>query len=124
METEGTPQPEAQPPQELPAIVEAPATIPGNTSPPSSQKTMMERKEILARQIQMSVASGRRVESQSDTNAVFVKGKDVNHVLHVILSVLSCGLWLPVWLILIVTGGEKREMVTVDEWGNAAVQRV
>lgn len=72
----------------------------------------------------MGVASGARVESQSDTNAVLVKGKDVNHVLHLIISFLTCGLWIPVWLILIVTGGEKREMVTVDDWGNAAVQKV
>jgi hypothetical protein len=27
------------------------------------------------------------------------RGKPVNHVLHAVLSVLTFGLWLPVWLI-------------------------
>ena len=87
-------------------------------------KTLMERKETLARQIQMAVTRGGRVESQSDTNAVMVTGKPVNHLLHFFIGVFTCGLWWIAWLILAVTGGEKREMITVDDWGNASVQRV
>ena len=83
-----------------------------------------ERKQRLAKQLQMSVAQGGRVESQGDTEAVLVFGKPVNHTLHAIISIFSCGLWLLVWLIIAVTGGEKRQMITVDEWGNVAVQRL
>ncbi len=93
-----------------------------NVSQP--QKTLMERKEILARQIQMAVAQGGRVESQSDANAVIVKGKQVNHLLHFLIGVFTCGLWWIAWLIIAITGGEKREMVVVDDWGNASVQHV
>lgn len=91
---------------------------------PTAVRSLMERKETLARQIQMAVTRGGRVESQSDTNAVVVVGKPVNHILHFLIGVFTCGLWWIVWLILAITGGEKREMITVDEWGNAAVQRV
>ena len=90
----------------------------------NSQKSTHERKEILGRHISSMVAQGFRVESQSDFQAVMVKGKDVNHILHLILSLVTAGLWLLVWLLLIVTGGEKRSMITVDNFGNVNVAKV
>jgi hypothetical protein len=97
---------------------------PQESTDASQPRPLAERRQILSRHIQMAVAAGGRVESQSDDNAVIVKGKDVNHVLHVLISIFTCGLWLIVWLILIITGGEKRQLITVDEWGNVAVQKV
>ncbi len=44
-----------------------------------------------------------------------VHGRPVNHILHLLLSVFTVGLWLVVWLILTVTGGEERVLVQVDE---------
>lgn len=83
------------------------------------------RKEAMGRAVAAQLAQGgRRVESQTDYNAVLVSGKPVNHILHIILSVLTLGAWLIVWGILVVTGGEKREMVTVDEYGNTSVQKL
>jgi len=70
------------------------------------------------------VASGARIESQSDYQAVVVRGKKVNHVLHLILTLVTLGLWGIVWIILAIAGGEKRQMVTVDDYGNALVQNV
>ena len=46
-----------------------------------------------------------------------VSGQPVNNVLHAILTLFMCGLWLPVWLILAATGGERRNTISVDEWG-------
>ena len=43
----------------------------------------------------------------------------MNHVVHLLLTVLLCCLWLPVWLIIAATGGEKRHTVFVDEFGQA-----
>jgi len=83
------------------------------------------RKEALARGVASQLAQGgRRVESQSDFNAVIVNGKPVNHVLHAILTLFSLGFWALVWITLIIIGGEKREMVTVDEYGNTSVQKL
>ena len=45
-------------------------------------------------------------------------GHRVTHVLHLILSIITFGLWLIVWILMGVFGGEKRAMVTVDEYGN------
>jgi hypothetical protein len=90
----------------------------------SGRKSSEERKELLARTVTGQLASGARIESQSDYNAVVVRGKPVNHVLHLIISLVTLSFWIPVWIILAIVGGEKRSMVTVDEYGNAAVQKV
>ena len=58
----------------------------------SSRKTIEERKEMLSPAVATQLAQGgRRVETQSDFSAVLVQGKPVNHVLHLILSVLTFG---------------------------------
>jgi hypothetical protein len=93
-------------------------------APPSARKSSEERKELLARTVSGQVASGARVESQSDFQAVVVRGKAVNHVLHLILTLVTLTTWGIVWIALAIFGGEKRSMVTVDEYGNAAVQKV
>ena len=93
----------------------------------STHKTSDERKEALARSIAGQIAGGGRVESQSDFQAVVVKGKPVNHVLHLILTLISFPVlfaWAIVWLILVITGGEKRQMINVDEWGNVNVAKL
>lgn len=90
----------------------------------SGRKSSEERKELLARTITGQVVSGARVESQSDYQAVVVRGKPVNHVLHLILTLVTLTLWGWVWIALAIFAGEKRSMITVDEYGNAAVQKV
>src|SRR4051794_9962148 len=90
----------------------------------SSRKSSEQRKELLARTVSTQVANGARIESQSDHQAVVLKGKGVNHVLHLILTLVTLGTWGIVWIALAAFGGEKRAMVTVDEYGNAAVQKV
>jgi hypothetical protein len=95
------------------------------TSPAASgRKSSEERKELLARTLSGQIANGNRVESQSDFQAVVVKGKPVNHVLHLIVTLVTLFIWSPVWIAMAIFGGEKRSMVTVDEYGNAAVQKV
>jgi hypothetical protein len=92
--------------------------------PPSGRKSLEERKELLARTIAHQVVTGARVESQSDFQAVLVRGKPVNHVLHLILTLVTFTLWGWVWIALAIFGGEKRSMITVDEYGNVAVLKV
>lgn len=88
------------------------------------KKSPDERKQILARQIGNLVAQGRRVESQGDYQAVLVHGHRPNHVLHLILTLVTLGIWVIGWIVIAIVGGEKREMVQVDEWGNPSVQRL
>lgn len=101
---------------------EAPAMPQVSTAP--RIKTAEERKELLARTIAGHVAQGWRVESQSDYQAVLVTGHRVNHVLHLILTIITALIWGIVWIALVIFGGEKRALVAVDEFGNVNFQRL
>lgn len=90
----------------------------------ATRRTDDERKIILAQQLQTAAARGLRIESQSDFQAVLVEGKPVNHVLHAILTIFTCLLWGIVWAIIAATGGESRQMVVVDEFGNVLWQNL
>lgn len=72
-----------------------------------------QRKQQLANMVATEVARGWRVESQTDTMAVVVRGKKPNHILHLLLTVFTVGLWLPVWLLVAIVSGEKRKTLTV-----------
>ncbi len=63
-----------------------------------------------------------RIESTTPFSAVVVHGEKVNHVLHLLISVLLCGLWLPVWFFIAQSGGERRTMISVDECGNVTTR--
>jgi hypothetical protein len=89
----------------------------------SARKSAEERKELLAKQIQNAAATGARVETQSDFQAIVVRGKPVNHVLHGVLTLFTLGVWGIVWIILALTGGENGQMLLVDEWGNPSIQQ-
>ena len=66
---------------------------------PGAKLDLDERQAVLSTEIAQWVGRGYRVESQSEIQAVLVKGKPTNHVLHLLLSVFTLGLWLIVWLI-------------------------
>ena len=102
---------------------EAVITAPLETSTPQ-RKSADERKEAVGRAIHTQVAQGARVESQGDYQGILVKGHRPNHVLHLVLTLVTFGLWGFVWLAAAVFGGEKRTSVNVDEWGNTNVQRL
>ena len=104
--------------------METNTNAPEQPQAPASHKSSDERKQLLARTIQGQIAQGGRIESQSDYQAVVVKGKKVNHVLHLILTLVTFFMWGLVWLVVSIVGGEKRSIVTVDEYGNVAVQKV
>ena len=88
------------------------------------RKSADERKAALATAVANLIAQGMRVESQSDYQAVLVRGRRVNHVLHAILTIFTFGMWAFVWLALTVFGGERRTIVAVDEWGNMTVTEI
>lgn len=83
-----------------------------------------ERKAVLARTIQTQIVGGARIESQTDFQAVMLKGKPINHVLHLILTLVTFGFWGIVWLVLALTGGVKRSIVSVDEFGFVNIQEI
>jgi hypothetical protein len=98
--------------------------VQGGSEVSTTRRTADERKVILSQQLQTAAARGRRIESQSDFQAVLVEGKPVNHTLHAILTIFTCLLWGIVWAVIAATGGETREMVVVDEFGNVLWQKL
>ena len=88
----------------------------------AERKTSDERKALLGQAVSNAVRQGARVEGQSDYQSITVQGKPVNHILHLILTLVTFGLWAIIWIILVLTGGEKRRTITVDEWGNVNTQ--
>lgn len=97
----------------------APAVGGGTTAISEDQRT-----QLLAQAIQGQVVGGSRVESQGPFNAVLVRGKKINHLLQFFLTLLTVGWWGLVWIGLAIWGGEKRTMLTVDNYGNILVQNV
>jgi len=77
-----------------------------------------ERKAILERATLGETVKGARVESVQDFNVVLVYGKPVNHVVHILLAVVTCCIWLFVWPVVGVAGGERKATLIVDDYGN------
>jgi hypothetical protein len=89
--------------------------------PPAAPQQPLDeetRKRALANAVQGELLHGGRLESQTAFAAVLVFGKPVNHVLHAILTIFTCLLWGVVWIILSMSGGEKKIVISVDEYGN------
>ena len=78
--------------------------------------TPRQRKDALEEELGEAFKGGWRVESRGEYQVVLVHGRPVNHVLHLLLSVITAGLWLIVWLVLAATGGEERMLLQVDEY--------
>jgi hypothetical protein len=88
-----------------------------------STKTRDERKELLATAVANEIRQGWRVESQSDYQAVIVKGNRPNHLLHLLLTLFTLGLWGIVWIAIVALGGEKRGFFRIDECGRTNILR-
>ena len=82
-----------------------------------------QRREAQARTVTHHVAQGARVESESDYQAAMVTGNKVNHPLHFLIGVFTCGFWWIVWLMIALTGGEERYTIWTDEFGNVRFDR-
>jgi hypothetical protein len=78
------------------------------------------RRALLNQALMAKATRGFRVESQHDFQAVVVKPANVNHVVHLIVTLLTCGLWLLVWLIIAMSAKTTRMIMYVDEFGQVS----
>jgi hypothetical protein len=92
-------------------------------APGPERKSADERKSVLARTVANEVRNGWRIESQADYDAYLVKGQRTSHVLHLILTILTVGLWGIVWIVMVYLNRDQRETINVDEWGNVNIQK-
>ena len=84
----------------------------------TSLRSTDERKAILQQKIIQHVGIGYKVETQTDFQVVLSRGGKVNHILHLLLSILTAGFWLIIWLLLAMFSRRKLMTLSVDEFGN------
>ena len=114
METAGNGPPrEGEPAESLPST--PPQVEPVESLP--SAWTPDQRRNALAHRLQEAVSEGWRVESQTDFQATLAKGHRTNNILHLILTIVTLGLWLIVWVIVAITNKEKHRLIAIDEYG-------
>ena len=57
-----------------------------------------------------------RVESRTRRQTVLVWGQRPNHVLHLLMTVFTLGLWGVVWILIAMFGGEKRRTIRRSDY--------
>lgn len=88
--------------------------VPSEAGPPLPPDRLQA---ILGDAIMRQSSLGWRLEWRSDTQAVMSTGGGVNHVAHLLAGALTCGLWIPIWLVLAISGKARRITLTVDPYG-------
>lgn len=84
------------------------------------QVSLEHRQHLLGMITNAQTAQGGRVIAADQVSAVILKVNPVNHILHLLLAVFTCGLWLPVWIFEAwVRPRSHQFQVWVDEYGQA-----
>jgi hypothetical protein len=83
-----------------------------------------ERSNLLDALVDALVASavprGWRVESRSPTQAVLVRGRESSggvHAFHCLMTLITMGLWVFVWILYAMSRHQERFTFTVDPYG-------
>ncbi len=61
-------------------------------------------------------ADGWRVKKQCNNIVKLARPRRANHILHLLLSVLSFGLWLPIWLLCVLAPTVDTHEIQVDDF--------
>ena len=81
------------------------------------KKSSEDRKKSLEAFIIGRVSQGWRLEGQTEYAVVLAYGKKPNHILHFLLSIVTLGFWLIVWIIMGMSMTIKRRTFQVDDFG-------
>ena len=84
----------------------------------SEARSLEERQEILQSEIAKYVGKGYQVQSSTQTQAVLSKKKKIRLVTHVLIALLTFGIWLLVPLWKIVNRKQNTITISVDEFGS------
>jgi hypothetical protein len=80
--------------------------------------TMEQRRNLLQREIVKFVNQGYQVQSSTDTQVVLSKKKKIRLITHIVIALLTAGIWLLVPLIQIINRKQNTIVLSVDEFGN------
>ena len=83
-----------------------------------------ERKDLLQNHIVKMAAQGWRIDAQSEFSATLSLGVKTAHVLHFLLSLITFGLWLFIWIILVLSrvNNRRRQFLKIDKFGNIHIE--
>jgi len=96
-------------------------SVPGSAETCKTLDQKLNEAAVMARQRGGTLV----VDSRSDTEAIFTFTKTPNHFLHGVLTLITAGLWLIVWLIVAFGGGGRETWrISVGVDGAATVTRV
>lgn len=76
---------------------------------------------VLAATITSWARDGWRVESVIGSTAILAKGHRARQGGHFVMTVLTLGLWLAVWIVADVAGRVRRVQISVDPTGRVEV---
>ena len=76
-----------------------------------------ERINMLREFVIRQVANGASIELQENFSAVLIWGRKANHILHLLLSLVTFGFWIIVWIFIAINSGEKRRLYQIDKYG-------
>lgn len=74
-----------------------------------------ERKAWLAQQVDEHLGNGWQIESRTENLVSLRYGKPINHVLHLLLTLVTCGVWALVWIYLAIFQGEKHKTISTRD---------
>ena len=55
-----------------------------------------------------------RIETRNEGSVTLTRGRKINHILHLLLSVVTVGVWMLVWGCLIAFSGKRTVRLYVD----------
>jgi hypothetical protein len=82
-----------------------------------ARPTPEERRALLASAIRTETRAGWRLRARTDYRAVLARRRTGSVPANITLSVVTAGLWLPVWGLLVLVRDERQLVISVDEWG-------
>jgi hypothetical protein len=88
----------------------------------TTERSDSERKSILEKQIIFYASAGWSLETQTEFAAVMSSGKRLNHILHLLLSVVTLGFWLIIWFFLLMVNRITKKTISIDRFGNISIE--
>lgn len=82
-----------------------------------STKTSEERQIILHGEIAKWVAKGYMVQSTTSSQAILTRKKKIKLITHIIIALLTAGIWLLVPLWQLINRKQNSVVITVDAFG-------
>lgn len=89
----------------------------------TTERSETERKSLLEKQIISYVSRGWRLDTQTDFAAVLSYGKRLNHILHLLLSIVTFGIWIIFWIVMGLTHKIATVTISIDKFGNTSISR-